>query len=270
MGPIVRHFGSRRALIPVPAFSEYRRVCAQERVEFVPFPLRRSEGFRLSVSRYVGSIGSCDLLLINNPHNPTGSLLQGDEMRLILDAGVSMIVDEAFIDYAAEQSIAREAACRTGLVVIRSLTKFFGCPALRVGYAVAHPDTIQGIREWLPTWPVTQLAMDALGEAVLDESYADCSLVENEAERAWLGERLGELGLTVFPAAANYLFLELGVGMVCASELRARLLARHKMLIRNCDSYEELESGRYFRVAVRSREDNKKLVAALREELSRG
>jgi len=262
LSPIVRQLKCKRALIPVPAFSEYRRVCAQEKVEFVPFPLLRSEGFRMPVPRFLESIDDCDLILVNNPHNPTGAMLTAP----ILEAGVSMIVDEAFIDYAAEASLVREAAVRRGLIVVRSLTKFFGCPALRVGYAVAHPNTIQAIRELLPTWPVTQLAMDALGEAVLDREYARLSLEDNESEREWLSARLSELGLEVFPSAANYLFIELAGRMCSSSELRARLIVGHKILIRNCDSYEGLECGQFIRVAVRSRQDNQRLVEALKYE----
>jgi len=266
LGPILRHLGSKRALIPTPAFSEYRRVCAQEDVKFVPFALQRSEGFCMSVPQFIESAGGCDLILVNNPHNPTGALLQAHEMRLILDAGAPMIIDEAFIDYAAEASLVREAVVRRGLIVIRSLTKFFGCPALRVGYAVAHPDTVREIRELLPTWPVTQLAMDALGEAVLDRDYARCSLEENATERGRLSGSLSELGLEAFPSAANYLFIQLGAKMLSSSELRKRLMVGHKILIRNCDSYEGLECGKYFRIAVRSRQDNTRLVEALRYE----
>lgn len=266
MSPIFRHLRSKRALIPIPAFSEYQRVCAQANVEFVRFPLHRRDCFQMSVSEYLANTGNCDLLLVNNPHNPTGGLIKAEQMRTIMDTGVSLIVDEAFIDYAAEESLVREAARRLGLIVIRSLTKFFGCPALRVGYAVAHPDTIRGIRELLPTWPVTQLAMDALAEAVLDHSYAKLSLEENTQNREWLGTKLCELGLKVFPSAANYLFIQLAENMPRASELRSRLMHGHKILIRNCDSYEGLEAGCYFRVAVRSRQDNMRLVEALKYE----
>jgi threonine-phosphate decarboxylase len=256
LAPILRYLRPKRALVPVPAFSEYRRVCAQENVEFVPFPLLREENFQLS-----GGLGAFDFALINNPHNPTGCLFR-------TEAAASAIVDEAFIDYAPEHSMVREAAIRPGLIVLRSLTKFFGCPALRVGYAVSHPDTVKGIRELLPTWPVTQLAMDALIEALKDKTYAEETLKENALEREKLSHELGKLGLTVFPSMANFLFIELGSGMRCSSELRARMISHHKILIRNCDSYENLETGRYIRVAVRSREDNERLVAGLHEELS--
>jgi histidinol-phosphate/aromatic aminotransferase/cobyric acid decarboxylase-like protein len=151
--------------------------------------------------------------------------------------------------------------------VIRSLTKFYGCPALRVGYAVAHPETIRRIASLLPTWPVTQLAVDALAEAVEDREYAEASLRENTAGRERLAASLSGLGLFIFPSAANYLLLELRADMPTASQLRVRLIRKHRILIRNCDSYEGLAPGRYVRVAVRSAMENCRLLEALADEL---
>jgi len=206
-------------------------------------------------------------LFLNNPHNPSGSILEADAVRQMLDTGTPVLLDEAFIDYAAHASLTRDAAARQGLVVLRSLTKFFGCPALRVGYAVAHPDAARAIRELLPAWPVTQLALDALAVALGDGEYAEATLRQNAARRERLRGDLQELGLTVFPSAANYLFVELPACMPRASDLRARLLQRHCILIRNCDSYETLEPGRYIRVAVLSEAENSRLIEALALEL---
>ena len=201
--------------------------------------------------------------LLNNPHNPTGALLEPDEVRRI----APLIIDEAFIDYAPHASMVREAAEHPGLIVIRSLTKFYGCPALRVGYAVAQPETIRRIQSFLPTWPVTQLALDALTEAIADREYEDASLRDNAIEREWLTGGLSGLGFRVSPSAANYLFMELSGDMPASSDLRSRLIAHHRILIRNCDSYEGLAPGRHIRVAVRFREDNIRLLHALAEEL---
>lgn len=273
LSPILRCLGARRALVPVPAFSEYRRVCAQQDIEFVPFPLDRAEGFRLSVDGFCRRIEveRPDVVFVNNPHNPSGAMLEAREVLRVLDSttstGAALLLDEAFIDYAPWETLVKEAAARPGLIVIRSLTKFYGCPALRVGYAVAHPETIRRVMEMLPTWPVTQLAIDTLAEAVADREYAGASVRENAVERERLSELLGGLGLVVFPSVANYLLLELGAGMATASELRTRLIRKHRILIRNCDSYEGLETGRYVRVAVRSGEENGCLIRALGEEL---
>jgi len=271
--PILRCLQPRRALVPVPAFSEYRRVCAQQQIEFVPFPLERSEFFATSVDRLSKSMGAepHGVVLVNNPHNPSGALLERHQINRVLEAaafcGATLLLDEAFIDYAPHASLVREAALRPGLIVIRSLTKFYGCPALRVGYAVAPPETIQHIRSLLPAWPVTQLAIDALAEAVADSEYTDASLRENAAERERLAASLSGLGFVVFPSAANYFLLELRATMPAASELRARLIAKHRILIRNCDSYEGLAPGRYIRVAVRASGENCRLIQALAEEL---
>jgi threonine-phosphate decarboxylase len=211
----------------------------------------------------VPRIESTGATLLNNPHNPTGALLEPDEVRRL----APLVIDEAFIDYAPHASMVREAAPHPSMTVIRSLTKFYGCPALRVGYAVANPETIQRIQALMPTWPVTQLALDALTEAIADREYEESSLRDNAVEREWLNGALSGLGLAVFPSAANYLFMELSPDVPASSELRARLIANHRILIRNCDSYEGLAQGRFIRVAVRSREDNCRLIRALTEEL---
>ena len=274
LDPILRCLRPRRVLVPIPAFSEYRRVCERLQAEFVPFPLDRAELFRVPVDRLCRRMESeeCDVVLLNNPHNPSGALLDRDEILPILDAaqsrGGTLLMDEAFIDYSPHDSLVGDAARRPGSIVLRSLTKFYGCPALRVGYVVAPPDTIERIRSLVATWPVTQLALDTLSEAVADNAYAAASLRDNGAERERLGSSLASLGISVFPPAANYLLLELRADMPSASELRRRLIVKHRILIRNCDSYEGLTPGRYVRVAVRSNEENHRLIEAMAGELS--
>jgi threonine-phosphate decarboxylase len=271
--PILRYLRPTRALVPVPSFGEYRRVCEQEQIEFSPFSLQRSEFFRTAVDRLCSRIESESpgAVLLNNPHNPSGAMLQKQEVQRVANTAITfaatLVLDEAFIDYIPDASLVREAAIQPHLIVLRSLTKFYGCPALRVGYAVAHPDTIRDIRSLLPTWPVTQLAIDTLAEAVADREYAEASLRENAAERKRLADSLSELGLVVFPSAANYLLLELHADMPTASDLRSRLIRNNRILIRNCDSYEGLTAGRYVRVAVRTGEENCRLIRALTEEL---
>jgi threonine-phosphate decarboxylase len=273
LGPILRCLAPPSALVPVPAFSEYRRVCAQAGIAFAPFALERSESFRVPVEDFCRRIEAArhGVVLLNNPHNPSGATLQAGEVRRVVEAvegtGATLVLDEAFIDYVPAASLVREAAARPGLIVVRSLTKFYGCPALRVGYAVAHPETSARIASLLPTWPVTQLAIDALIEAIADREYGEASLAENVEQRERLAGMLSGLGLTVFPSSANYLLIELAEAMPRAAELRARLLREHRILIRNCDSYEGLTTGRYVRVAVRTGAQNDILIQALGNEL---
>jgi threonine-phosphate decarboxylase len=273
LAPALRATGATSALVPVPAFSEYRRVCAQRDVQFVPWHLNRSADFLLTAGSFGNAIrtGRYGAIILNNPHNPSGTLLDFSQIRRILDeaeaCGTAVLLDEAFIDYAPEHTLVREAAIRPGLIVVRSLTKFYGCPALRIGYAVAHPDAIAKIRASLPAWPVTQLAIDALAEALRDPSYEEDTLRENRTERERLRGALASLGLAVLPSHANYLLAELAPSMPRSSQLQMRMVLNHRILIRNCDSYEGLETGRWIRLAVRSNPENMRLMEALNEEL---
>jgi threonine-phosphate decarboxylase len=269
LSPVLRSASARRALVPIPAFSEYHHVCLQNDVEFVPFPLDRTANFQLPVDRFCAAIQP-GAVFLNNPHNPSGAVIAADQVREVLNAATraraTLLLDEAFVDYCAAVSLAQEAAANPGLVVIRSLTKFYGCPSLRIGYLIAHPDTARRIRSFLPTWPVTQLAIDALTEAIADREYAGTCLRETPIARQKLAASLEALGLVVFPSAANYLLIELPLTLP-SPQLRMRMLTNHRILIRNCDSYEGLAWGRFVRVAVRSTEDNQRLIDALDEEL---
>jgi threonine-phosphate decarboxylase len=188
------------------------------------------------------------------------------EMLGRLDAarasGCSVLADEAFIDYAPDAAITSEAARRDGVIAIRSLTKFFGCPGLRVGYAVATPETAQCLAAQLPPWPVTTLALNALAEALRDTDYARETIERNRHARTRLSAALGSLGLHVHPSAANFLFLRLPDGFP-ALQVRDQLIREHAILVRECDSFAGIERGRYLRVAVRQENENARLIEAL-------
>jgi threonine-phosphate decarboxylase len=247
----VRALRPKRCLIPIPAFSEYERACRAYGCEVVTLPLAAEAG---------------DLIVVNNPHNPTGACSTRVEMLGRLDAaradGCSLLADEAFIDYAPDAAITSEAATRAGVIAIRSLTKFFGCPGLRVGYAVAAPETADSLTAQLPPWPVTALALNALAEALRDTDYTRETIERNQHARTQLSAALGRLGLQVHPSAANFLFLRLPNGFP-ALQVRDQLIREHGILVRECDSFAGIERGCYLRVAVRRENENTRLIEAL-------
>ena len=179
----------------------------------------------------------------------------------------TVIVDEAFVDYVPDAAITRDAAGQRGVIAIRSLTKFYGCAGLRVGYAVASPDTARSLQQHLPPWPVTTLAANTLAEAVADGEYARATLARNAVRRARLNSDLVSLGCRVVPGSANFLLFELPAEHN-AADIQRRLLEHRRILVRPCDSFEGLATGRYIRVAVRDDEDNGKLVNSLAQALN--
>jgi threonine-phosphate decarboxylase len=258
----VRALEPRRCIIPVPAFLEYGRACRAYGCAIRTIPLAARE-----------QLDPGDLVIFNNPHNPTGACASRAEMlNRIATArarGATVLAHEAFVDYVPGASITREAATQPGVIAVRSLTKFFGCPGLRVGYAVAAPETVSALRAQLPAWPVTTLALNALSEAVGDVAYICDTLKTNERARELLTSALGGLGCYVFPSAANFLFLRLP-STFNAGCIRERMLRDHAILVRECDSFESLEPGRYLRVAVRGETENARLIEALGSLFDKG
>jgi threonine-phosphate decarboxylase len=215
---------------------------------------------------------AANVCLITNPHNPTGSLATAQMLRTLADElrslGASTIVDEAFIDYAPAASLTRFAAEHSGPIVIRSLTKLFAVPALRVGYAVAAPSVARRMRALLPSWPVTTLAMRALAAALDDLAYVERSVRENEIAREILARDLRALGFHVTASAANFLLLTLPSGAQSAAALTRRLILAARIVVRDCSSYDGLDDGRYIRVAVRQAPENERLIHALSAALA--
>jgi threonine-phosphate decarboxylase len=246
----VRALAPQRCLIPVLAFSEYERAARA-----CGCPVHRGK-----------TAQPADLVVLNNPHNPTGACVSRTEMleriRLIRAAEATVLADEAFIDYIPEAAITRDAASIPGVVAVRSLTKFFGCPGLRVGYAVAAPETAAQLAAQLSAWPVTTLALKALTAALGDQQYIRSTLENNRRARGPLVAGLERLGCRPLPPAANFILFEVPAG-VRASEIREQLIRQHAILVRNCDSFDGLEPGRYLRIAVRTEDENSRLLEAL-------
>ena len=261
----VRALAPRRCWIPVPAFAEYERACSAFGCPVRHIILDPGRGFRVDGTT-PHEAGPGDLVILNNPHNPTGACLFRTEMQRtiaqLLSVGANVLADEAFIDYAPDASIAADAAAQNRLIVVRSLTKFFGCAGLRVGYAVAAPETASQLARQLPPWPVTTLAANALAEALRDTAFVRATLENNRRELASLAQALAGIGLCVFPSAANFLLARIPDDHH-APALRERLIREFAIVVRDCDSFQGLEPGCYWRIAVRSAADNARLIQSL-------
>jgi threonine-phosphate decarboxylase len=269
----VRALNPRICFIPIPAFSEYERACRACGCMVRKIPLRND--FTID-SQALELAGPGDVVILNNPHNPSGACMSRDEMLDLIasvrSSGAMVLADEAFIDYAPGAAITCEAAKKSGVIAIRSLTKFFGCVGLRVGYAVAAPETARDVTTQLPAWPVTTLALNALSEALQDSDYIRESIERNQIARSNLSSALARLGCRVFPSAANFLLLRLPDGFK-ALEVRDRLIRKYAILVRECESFESIERegieregierGHYVRVAVRLEAENARLIEAL-------
>lgn len=250
-----------------PAFADYWRALRAFKVKVLEMPLSIVDG-QWSKSWNFGTQTSEKGLLLNNPHNPTGRLWTREEICSILDRFALVVVDEAFMDFLSpdqEQSLIPVVQDNPHLVIVRSLTKFYSLPGLRLGYAIAHPDRLQQWRAWRDPWPVNTLAAAAGVACVQDRKFQQQTWSWLPPTRADLLKGLGALpGLQVYKGAANFLLVESDYP---SEQLQSALLLHCQLLIRDCLSFSEL-GDRYFRVAVRSAADNQRLLCGLADLLS--
>lgn len=236
------------------------------------FTLRDNDVERtLRELREAGRTAGETIWFLGHPNNPTGQLIDPATIRLLLASGERVVLDEAFMDFVAEAetySFLGEAARTEGgrLIVIRSMTKFYAIPGIRLGYLVADSPTIALLKEQQVPWSVNSLAQ-LIGEAVLDEGdYAKRTMTWLREERAWLTGQLEQLGLIVAEGHVNYVLFRIppSIGLT-AAELQ-RKLGERGVLIRDASHFDGLDE-KYCRIAVRFRDEHVRLLQALSEAL---
>jgi L-threonine-O-3-phosphate decarboxylase len=243
-----------------PAFSDYRRALNSFGAEVQECPL---DLFTENLSLVAGNKNKG--LLLNNPHNPTGKLWKREMILPYLEEFALVVVDESFMDFLPpqeQQSLITTVQDYPNLIILRSLTKFYTLPGLRLGYAISHPQRWQKWQQWRDPWSVNVLAALAAEAVIQDEEFQQQTWDWLFSARAKLFQSLASLpGLKPLPGAANFLLVETEIP---SSQVQEKLLKNHQILIRDCLSFPEL-GDRYFRVAVRTIEDNQRLIEGLKD-----
>ena len=262
-----RVLGKGRAVIPVPSYSDYAAACELAGLNLEPLPLREERGFAPACTEIEAALRGDEIVILGRPNNPTGTLIPAEDLRDLAarHPATAFAVDEAFADFTDQESLlAGERPAN--LIVLRSLTKFYAIPGLRLGAAVAERETIRRLRALAPPWSVNTLAQAVGAAALRDVEYADATRRFVTARRGELTAEIGAIpGLAVYPGTANFLLVRLDRGAIGAPELARRLLA-DGIAIRVCDNFAGLD-GRFFRVAVRTAEENGRLCDSLRKAL---
>ncbi len=267
-----------RVLIPAPTFIEYQygAQSVNSQVTFLNLPHERS--FSLPLEELLEELSRVDLVFLCNPNNPTGTLWKKEEIKNIIERagakGVWMVLDEAFMDFLEEEdkySLLKEVkeSPFQKLFVLRSMTKFFAIPGLRLGWGAGPGEIIKKMEMAKDPWNVNILAQAAGKKALEDKTYITKTRELIKKEKGFLYEELGKIeGLKPYWPGANYVFVELERNFPDSGLLRERL-SRNGILIRDCASYPNLNS-RFFRTAVRCRRENNLLIKALKEVLGQG
>lgn len=265
-------FRPRRVLIPVPSFSEYERAARASDAVIDYCHLAADDDFAFPWERLRAACGHVDCIIIGNPNNPTGTLASAYELASLTDLaarkGTDIIVDESFLDFLPSDkaySVVDLAERCDSLFVIRSLTKFYALPGLRLGFGVTTPLRRSLMEGHKDDWNVNVLAQYAGVAALEDRAYQEASRRLVAAERDGLYEALKQLpGLDVCRPSVNFLLWRLADDIPAEPLIEA--LRDEGILVRSCANYVGL-SPSYIRTAVRSPWENKSLIQILQEKL---
>lgn len=269
----VRVAGCKRALIPVPTFGEYSLSVLSQGGRVIEVVMEEKNDFNLPVAEIVRLIPQVDLIFLCNPNNPTGSLVDRETIELILDRalshGVRVLVDEAFMDFVPERlshTMMPKIGRAGNLVVLYSLTKFFGIPGLRLGAIAAPGDLIDRMNAAKDPWNVNVLAQVAGVEGLQDQEHIlHTNRLVSREKNYLLNGLQGIPGIKPIAGAANFILVDISGSGLTSGEL-ADLLGRRKIMVRDCHGFTGL-AGRYIRLAVKTRPENGLLLTALNEIL---
>jgi threonine-phosphate decarboxylase len=248
--------------IPCPTFGEYEQQC-----RLFGAGIRYMRCSDIVNKEYWHMMG-CKAAFLCNPNNPDGRLLRAGKVESIVrycqENDIVAVVDEAFIDLADPgQSVAGLVETYDNLLVLRSLTKCFAIPGLRLGFGIACRETAGVLNRARLTWNLDSIAAE-VGVYFMDSADSRLAVSRSyiQKEREWLMGRIGAIrGVKPLPASANYFLVDvIGTGMT-SGEFAERMLGE-RIIVRDCSSFAMMGDS-YIRLAVRGREDNERLVGAL-------
>ncbi len=260
---IVHALRPKKILLPVPSFYGYEHAAEATESEIVRYCLKAENDFRLQEDFLDQLTEDIDLIFLANPNNPTGRIInQAYGIRVLEQCKkkhITVVMDECFIEFAGkEKSFYPYLKEFDHLVIVRAFTKTYAIPGVRLGYLLCSNSKLCGkIQMQLPEWNLSTFAQVAGIAAAGEETYVRESAVYVRDERIRLTSELRKMGIQAFDSEANYILI------YSAAPLYDRLLGK-KILIRDCSNFAGLGRG-YYRVAVRTREENDKLVKAIGE-----
>lgn len=255
--------------LTIPSFNEYVRCFPNSEILYIN---SKDDNYCLSFNRIANKLDEVDTMIIISPDNPTGSHLKYDEVIKLLDLAKhkdkQIIFDESFIDFAnnnytlIDDDILNKY---TNLIVIKSISKSYGVPGLRLGVlASGNKDYIKIINKNLPVWNINSFAEYFLQIInIYKKDYVfGCSKIKEERNKFY-NKLIKIKELEVYNSEANYFMIKLNKGT--ANELAEYLLDNNKILIKVLNGKNGFEENEYIRIAIKSSEENNYLIDCIKE-----
>lgn len=260
-----RAINANRALIIQPTFTEYARAFQTAGSSVYHFYTYEREDFLLDMTALLVNIEKVDpeVVVLCNPNNPTGVFHSSEELIPLLEAIKKkkgyLFVDESFIDFTDRPSLVNFIE-EYPIFILRSMTKIYGIPGLRLGYGLGSTEIIQQLNGQKEPWTMNSLALKAVDILLKDQEYSNKTQEWYKEEKSFLFNGLSAIPhIEVFPSEGNFFLCKLKNST--GHQLKEALL-KENLYIRTCMDFKGL-NDEFIRVAVRSREENEKLIHCL-------
>ena len=266
----------QEVLALVPIFSEYLRAFKLSKVPVRTLAYDIGKGFEPPIDKLIDSLKAnprIGAVVIGHPNSPTGRKWEERDLNVLAkhceDKGKLLIVDETFIDFCPIGTSALDQFKGfSSLILIRSMTKFFALPGLRLGYGIMDSKWVQKIKKFQSPWSVNGLAQSFGLVSLKDKAFIKNSRSFARKQRKFLLKHLVDMPwLKTYPSDANFiLFRLIGRQEIFPKRLYCQLL-QDGILLRNCGNFEGLDET-YFRIGVHKRDENKLLLSKMNDYFS--
>lgn len=221
------------------------------------------ENWQLNLPAIAGQLDGVKVVYMCSPNNPTGNLIDPDDIRTLLEmtAGKALVVaDEAYIEFCPQATLSGWLKDYPHLVILRTLSKAFALAGLRCGFTLANKPVIDLLMKVIAPYPLATPVADVAGQALSDQGIAlmQQHVAELNASRAWLLEQLPQLSLVqqVFPSETNYI-----LARFTDSPAVFKSLWEQGIILRDQNKNPGLAGC--LRISIGTREECERLIAAL-------
>ncbi|MBU4440415.1 MAG: aminotransferase class I/II-fold pyridoxal phosphate-dependent enzyme [Acetobacterium sp.] len=262
-----RSMGPGKALIVQPTFNEYERALTLYGWEVVHHILNEENNFTINPESLAAVIRSekPQSVFLCNPNNPTGRAYSNGFIREMLEHSspeITWFLDESFMDFSEETgslSLVKEA--KKSVFILKSLTKFYALPGLRIGYGVGVTPIIEKMESFKEPWTINALGLIAATGVYNEKDYAQKTKTYIHGERQRVFNALSQIKtLKVYPSGADFHLCRLLTGTVAELQID---LEKAGMSLRTCEDFMGLDHS-YFRIAIKKEADNTKLLTFLK------
>lgn len=255
----------KKALLAAPTFGEYRQALESVGCEVQQVFLKEETGFAYDEEFLAQITEELDMVFFCNPNNPTGVLAKRGYLKRLAEkcqaCSAFLVVDECFNDFLEKPedvTIKPHLTDFPGLFLLKAFTKKYAMPGLRLGYGLCSDrQMLEEMSAVMQPWSVSTLAQEAGIAALKETEYVSQTLQNIRKERAVLLEGIKNLGMKVYSSKANYIFFR------GPKRLTEKCLEQG-IMIRDCSNYAGLSEG-FYRIAVRKRDENEKLLQVLQK-----